>query len=286
MPNYQRVLQYIYLTRLHKPIGIFLLLWPTLWALWIAGRGQPNPSIALVFILGVILMRSAGCVMNDFADRQIDGHVQRTRTRPLATGHVKTMEALILASCLAMLAFLLVLTCNTLTIMLSFVGVILAIIYPFLKRVTHLPQLGLGLAFSWGVPMAFAAQTGQINRAAWFLFITAVVWPLIYDTIYAMVDREDDIRVGVKSTAVLLNAMDTLVLGLLQVLFVMMLFIVGLLYQLALPYYLSIFVTMIFFTYQQWLMKNRSPDQCWRAFLNNNWVGLVIFIGIVLSYAS
>lgn len=285
MLTHQRLTQYAYLMRLHKPIGIFLLLWPTLWALWLSARGQPSPNVVTVFVLGVIMMRSAGCVVNDFADRHIDGHVRRTRMRPLVSGQVTTTEAITLALFLTFLAFLLVLTFNPLTVMLSFVGAALAIIYPFLKRVTNLPQVGLGLAFSWGVPMAFAAHTGHVDRAAWFLFITAVIWPLIYDTMYAMVDREDDMRIGVKSTAIFLNAMDAVVIGLLQLLFIVMLVIVGLLYRMQLPFYLAIIVVFCFFAYQQWLIKDRIPSQCFRAFTNNNWVGLAIYIGIVLSYS-
>jgi len=284
MLAHHKVIQYAYLMRLHRPIGIFLLLWPTMWALWIAGRGEPTPDIVLVFVLGVIMMRSAGCVVNDYADRHIDGHVKRTRLRPLVSGRVTTTEAILLAITLVVLAFLLVLTCNPLTVMLSFVGAALGFIYPFLKRMTNLPQVGLGLAFSWGVPMAFAAQTAHVDRAAWFLFITAVIWPLIYDTMYAMVDREDDMRIGVKSSAVMLNAMDTVVIGLLQILFLVMLIIVGLMYRLESPFYLSLIVVMMFFVYQQWLIKDRLPANCLRAFLNNNWVGIAIFLGIVLSY--
>jgi len=282
--THHKIIQYAYLMRLHRPIGIFLLLWPTMWALWIASRGVPCLNLVFVFVMGVIMMRSAGCVVNDFADRHIDGYVARTRMRPLATGRVTTTEAILLAITLTLMAFLLVLTCNMLTIMLSLVGGVLAVVYPFLKRLTNLPQIGLGLAFSWGVPMAFAAQMGYIDGAAWFLFITAVIWPLIYDTMYAMADREDDIRIGVKSSAIFLNSMDTVVIGLLQSLFIVMLVIVGLMHRLDFPFYFSTIIVALFFTYQQWLIKDRDPSNCIRAFLNNNWVGITIFLGIVLSY--
>lgn len=231
-------------------------------------------------------MRSAGCVMNDFADRDFDGHVARTKNRPLATGQVSTREALALAGVLGLIAFLLVLTCNTLTIMLAFVGAGLAIIYPFLKRITHLPQLGLGLAFSWGVPMAFAATNQKVSMAAWILFFTCVIWPVIYDTLYAMVDRNDDLTIGVKSTAILFNEMDKLIIALMQCLFFVLMIMVGLMFGLHIIYYVALVIAAGLFVYQQWLIKDRTPMLCFKAFLNNNWVGLVIFFGIVLSYQS
>lgn len=280
----QQLKQYAYLMRLNKPIGILLLLWPTLWALWLANHGTPSPKLLFIFIAGVILMRSAGCVVNDFADRHVDGHVARTKHRPLATGQVSVTEAIILAGLLGLMAFLLVLTCNTLTILLAFVGAALAIIYPFLKRITHLPQFGLGLAFSWGVPMAFAASTGRVDLSAWLLFFTCVLWPVIYDTLYAMVDRNDDLTIGVKSTAILFNEMDKLIIVLLQCLFLVAMVMVGLMFNLRAIYYASLIIAAILFLYQQWLIKDRTPMLCFRAFLNNNWVGCVVFLGIVLSY--
>lgn len=282
----ERVIQYAYLIRLNKPIGILLLLWPTLWALWLSTNGSPHKKILVIFVLGVFLMRSAGCVINDFADRKVDGHVERTKLRPIASGKVSVFEALTLAALLALCAFLLVLLCNKLTIMLAFVGAALAFIYPFLKRFTHLPQFGLGIAFSWGVPMAFAAQTGEVETSGWFLFLTCIVWPVIYDTMYAMVDKEDDVAIGVKSTAILFNDMDKLIVGLLQGLFIVMLIMVGLMFELEPIYYFSIAVVTLLFIYQQWLIKDRDSRRCFRAFLNNNWVGLVIFAGIVLSYQT
>lgn len=282
----EKLKNYAYLVRLHKPIGILLLLWPTLWALWLASRGSPSPKLLFIFITGVIIMRSAGCIVNDFADRHVDGHVERTRHRPLATGQVSVREALMLAALLGAMAFILVLACNTFTILLAFVGAALAIIYPFLKRITHLPQLGLGLAFSWGVPMAFAATNGRVGLSAWLLFSTCVLWPVIYDTLYAMVDRNDDLTIGVKSTAILFNEMDKLIIALLQCLFVIAMVMVGLMFNLHLIYYVSLIVVAILFIYQQWLIKDRTPMLCFKAFLNNNWVGFVIFLGIVLSYQT
>lgn len=279
-----RLSQYAYLMRLDKPIGTLLLLWPTLWALWLASAGHPNNTVLFVFVAGVILMRSAGCVMNDVADREVDGKVKRTRNRPLATGKVTMAEAVLLIVLLGLSAFLLVLLCNSLTITLAFVAVGLAIIYPFMKRFTYLPQLGLSAAFTWGVPMAFAAETGAVSLSAWFLFFTGMVWPVIYDTMYAMVDREDDLKVGIKSTAILFDQMDKCVVALLQLLFVMMLVIVGLMFRLNRYYYVSLIFVSLLFIYQQWLIKDRDPEKCFSAFLNNNWVGFAIFVGILSSY--
>ncbi len=280
----KRLLQYAYLSRLHKPVGIMLLLWPTLWALWLAGLGKPNFFILFIFIAGVILMRSAGCVVNDIADHEFDKHVERTKERPLAAGKLSVKEAYLFAATLAFIAFSLVLFCNWFTISLAIVGAALAVIYPLLKRYTHLPQLGLGLAFSWGVPMAFAAQTNSLSLKVWFLFVTAALWPVIYDTMYAMVDRNDDIKIGIKSTAILFNTMDRLIIGLLQILFVIMLIIVGLMFNLKLPYYLSLIIVTLLFVYQQWLIRKRQRENCFYAFTNNNLVGFAIFMGILSSY--
>lgn len=280
----ERLPEYAYLMRLDKPIGILLLLWPTLWAVWLATLGHPSPKILFVFIAGVILMRSAGCVMNDIADRHIDKHVHRTRHRPLTAGKVTTREAILLMLFLAALAFLLVLLCNVLTIMLAIVGAILAVIYPFMKRFTHLPQVGLGVAFSWGVPMAFAATNDAISASAWVLFFATLIWPVIYDTMYAMVDRSDDLRMGVKSTAILFAEKDVFIILVLQTLFLIMLMMVGLLYGLHSAYYIALGSVALLFFYQYHLIKHRHPDACFRAFLNNNWVGFVIFTGIVMSF--
>lgn len=223
----QRLLQYAYLMRLNKPVGILLLLWPTLWALWLASAGHPEGKLLFIFVLGVILMRSAGCIINDFADRHVDGFVKRTCNRPLASGKIRVFEALILFMLLGLLALLLVLQLNKLTILYAFIGAALTLVYPFMKRFTHLPQLGLGLAFAWGIPMVFAATQGKLSWSAWFLFMTAVLWPVIYDTLYAMTDREDDIKVGIKSTAILFGQADRIIIGILQILFLMCLTVVG-----------------------------------------------------------
>lgn len=281
----QQLPHYIHLMRLDKPIGTLLLLWPTLWALWLASHGKPDGKIVAIFMLGVLLMRSAGCVVNDFADRHIDSHITRTQNRPFATGKVTAKEVLSLAGVLTLSAFALVLMCNILTIKLAFIGVILAFTYPFMKRFTYFPQLGLGLAFTWGIPMAFAAQLGEVTFGAWVLYATGIIWPIIYDTIYAMVDRHDDLKIGVKSTAVLFDYMDKFMVGLLQTLFLAMLIIVGLIFRLHIIYYLSLILVAILFVFQQWLIRNRDPDRCFRAFLNNNWVGVAIFLGILLNYS-
>lgn len=279
-----RLLQYAYLVRLHKPIGILLLLWPTLWALWIAGRGHPEFKNLMVFIAGVILMRSAGCAINDIFDRDFDKHVMRTKSRPLASGKISLKEALAIALILSGIAFCFVLFCNRLTIFYALGGALFVAIYPLLKRYTHLPQLGLGVAFSWGVPMAFAAERGQVQLCDWFFFLTCTLWPVIYDTMYAMVDRSEDIKIGVKSTAILFNFMDRVIIGLLQFLFLCMLVIVGLMYRLHPVYYGSLLIVGVLFLYQQWLLKDRVPALCFKAFLNNNWVGLAIFVGIFLNF--
>lgn len=279
----KKIPQYALLMRLDKPIGFLLLLWPTLWALWLSSKNHPDTRIVTIFVLGVFLMRSAGCILNDLADRRFDGFVNRTQQRPLITGKVSVREAICLALFLILLAFLLVLQCNWLTIQLSFLALLLAWIYPFLKRFTHLPQLGLGLAFSFGVPMAFASQLNEISTSSLLLFITAVIWPIIYDTMYAMVDRDDDLRIGVKSTAILFQSYNNLFIGLLQLIFLFLLCCVGHTFNLKPIYYLSIMISAILFFYQQILINNAIPKNCFKAFLNNNWVGLSIFLGIVLS---
>lgn len=276
--------QYLILMRLHKPIGIFLLLWPTLWALCIASEGQPDPWVALVFILGVILMRSAGCVINDYADMRFDPHVQRTRNRPLATGRVKPKEALILFAVLVSMAFALVLTLNWLTIALSLVAGFLAATYPYMKRHTYLPQVYLGLAFGWAVPMSFAAQTGEVPSAAWLLLIATVLWTTAYDTIYAMVDRADDLRIGVRSTAILFGEADRLIIAVIQITTVLALIFVGQHLELGWRYYSGVAVAAVLMAYQQYIIRARDGMQCFRAFLNNNWVGAAVFAGIIWHY--
>ena len=279
-----RLIEYSKLMRLNRPIGILLLLWPTLWALWIAAEGLPRLDVLLVFLCGVVLMRSAGCVLNDIADRRIDPHVSRTRSRPLVTGTVSPVEALLVACCLLILAFLLVLTMNTLTIKLAFVAVILAGIYPFMKRYTYLPQFFLGLAFGWSIPMAFAAQTGAIPQIAWVLLIANVLWSVVYDTMYAIADREDDLRIGVKSTAILFDDADRVIIGIIQVLVLITLFMIGHQAKLGELYFYGLAIASCFFMYQLWLIKDRKPERCIQAFLNNNWFGMTIFSCLFFNY--
>jgi 4-hydroxybenzoate polyprenyltransferase len=280
----ERLRQYALLMRLHKPIGILLLLWPTLWALWIAAAGHPDMRVLVVFVLGVVLMRSAGCVINDYADRNIDPHVRRTRERPIAAGRVTSREALVLFAVLCLLAFMLVLLMNRLTVLLSLVGVLLAATYPFTKRYTHLPQVYLGAAFGWAVPMVFAAQTGAVPTVAWLIFIANVLWATVYDTMYAMVDREDDLRIGVKSTAILFGTADRLLIGLLQVLLMACLVWVGMWAGLGPMYYTGLAAAAVFALYQQYLIRARQPERCFQAFLNNNWFGAAVFAGIAAHY--
>lgn len=271
--------------RFDKPIGILLLLWPALWALWIAGAGQPSLKAVLAIALGTVLMRAAGCVINDYADRDFDPHVERTRQRPIAAGEVSPKEALWLFVGLCLAAFLLVLQLNTLSIALSFPGAFLAASYPFTKRLTHLPQAYLGIAFGWAVPMAFAAERGEIPIDAWVLFSATAVWALIYDTMYAMVDREDDLKIGVKSTAILFGQNDRLIIGLFQLLMLGLLFQAGQNAGLGLFYHAGLMGGLVFFGYQQWLIRKREKVLCFRAFLNNNWFGASLFAGIALDYA-
>jgi len=279
-----RLGEYALLMRLHRPIGIYLLLWPTLWALWLAGQGQPPRGVVLVFVLGVVLMRSAGCVINDIADRKFDPHVTRTRDRPLAAGRVSLSEAIALLLTLCLLAFALVLTQNTLTIQLAFAGLALALSYPFMKRFHSLPQVHLGAAFGWAIPMAYAAVIGELPAVAWLLFLGNVLWSVIYDTQYAMVDREDDLRIGVKSTAILFGKHDRRIIGYLQIALLAVLILIGLLAGRGGAYYLGLFVAAWFALYQQYLIRNREPAACFQAFLNNNAFGLTVFCGLLLDF--
>jgi len=280
----QRLVAYGYLVRLNRPIGILLLMWPALWALWIAGEGKPQWTVVLIFILGVALMRSAGCAINDFADRKIDGKVERTRGRPLATGLVSPMEAVGIFVAISLMAFALVLFLNQETVLMSFVAVTLAAVYPFMKRYTHLPQLVLGMAFGWAVPMAYTALTGTVAPEGWLLYIAAVIWALIYDTEYAMVDRADDLRIGVKSTAILFGESDRLMIGLLQSAMLGLMVLVGAKLELGLYYYLGVVAGSLVFLRQQYLIRKRDPDGCFRAFIGNNYFGMVVFIGLVADY--
>ncbi len=274
---------YIRLARLHKPIGIFLLLWPTMWALWLAKPGVPDVSLIVIFVLGVIVMRSAGCVINDFADRHFDKHVARTKDRPLTSGKITTRSAGILFFILMLIAFGLVLFLNRFTILLAFAGALFASVYPFLKRVTHLPQVGMGVSFAWGVPMAFAAQNNVITSADWQVFLAVAVWAVMYDTLYAMTDRADDIKIGVKSTAILFGTFDRVIVGCLQIASILLFINIGYLFHLEKIYFVSVMGAALLFGYQQWLIRDRNPAHCFKAFLNNNWVGAIIFLGIILS---
>ena len=273
------------LMRFDKPIGILLLMWPTWWALLLAGAGHPSVRNIIIFTTGVVLMRAAGCVMNDIADRDFDPHVERTRLRPLASGELRLGQAIGAFLVLMFLAFLLVLLTNALTIKLAFVGAALAASYPFFKRVTHLPQIVLGVAFGWGIPMAFAAESGQLPWYAWWLLAINTVWSVIYDTLYAMVDRDDDLAVGVKSTAILFGKNDLLLVGLLMVLMIIMLVGLGMILELLWPWYMGLLLAALLFIWQLFIARTRDRDACFRAFLNNNWVGLAIFAGLAGHYA-
>lgn len=280
----QRLGAYARLMRLHRPIGIYLLLWPAMWALWMASDGRPDPLVLGVFVAGVVLMRSAGCVINDYADRDFDPHVSRTRDRPIATGEVAPAEALKLFAVLVLLSFLLVLLMNRLTLYLSFGALALAMLYPFMKRYTYLPQVVLGAAFSWAIPMVYAAQTGTVPREAWLLYVIAVVWTTAYDTMYGMVDREDDLKIGIKSTAILFGDADRLIIGIMQAIVILGLFLLGNQISLGAFYYMGVTVAAGLSVYQQVLIRERQPQACFQAFLNNHWLGMVVFIGIVVDF--
>ena len=275
---------YSRLMRIDRPIGSLLLLWPTYWALWIAAQGTPSLHILIVFTAGVFLMRAAGCVINDFADRNFDGHVERTKHRPLPSGDVTEKEAKILFAALVGLSFLLVLSLNTMTIWLSVAGLALAWIYPFVKRVSHLPQVVLGAAFGWSIPMGFSAVSESLPLVCWLLFLVNIIWSVIYDTQYAMVDRNDDLKIGVKSTAILFGQYDKLIIGLLQIVMVGLLVVIGSLANLGMVYYGSLVLAAALFVYQQQLMVNRERAPCFKAFMNNDYVGFILFIGMVISY--
>jgi 4-hydroxybenzoate polyprenyltransferase len=273
------------LMRIDKPIGVWLLLWPTLWALWLAGKGHPDQGLFVVFIFGVFIMRSAGCVLNDFVDRKIDPYVERTRTRPIASGAVAPAEALTLFAALGLIAIGLASMLNPPAQLLAIVAATLTVIYPFIKRFVSVPQFFLGAAFGWAVPMAFAAQTGDTPQLAWLVFGTALVWAVIYDTFYAMVDRDDDRKVGVKSTALLFGDMDLFVIAGLQLVMLVALVLIGLRAELGFWYYLSVAVSACLMAWHQWLARDRSPAGCFAAFRHNHYIGLVVFIGIVLHYS-
>lgn len=275
---------YWLLMRADKPIGTYLLLWPTLWGLWVAAEGLPPWHILLVFVLGVYLMRAAGCVINDYADRHVDGKVKRTSQRPLVTGQVTEKGALILFFGLVFVSFLLVLTLNISTILMSVIAVLLAACYPFMKRFTYLPQFVLGAAFSWAIPMAFTAVTGTVPWWAWGLYIVNLLWTVAYDTMYAMVDRDDDLKIGVKSTAILFGTYDKLIIGLLQLLTLGLLMALAMHLNWSWPVYVAMLVALGLFGYQQWSIRDRQRDACFKSFLHNNYVGMVIFIGLAIHY--
>jgi 4-hydroxybenzoate polyprenyltransferase len=275
---------YAELMRLHKPIGIFLLLWPTLWALWLASYGRPNEHVFVVFVLGVVLTRSAGCVINDYADRDFDARVQRTKDRPLATKRLEPGEALFVFAGLALLALSLVLTLDRKALLFALGGAAMIVTYPFFKRFFVLPQAYLGAAFSWSIPMAYAAQTGTVPRLAWLLFIANILWTTAYDTMYAMVDREDDLKIGIKSSAILFGDADCAMIGLIQTMTLLALLLVGLDMQLSFWYYVGLSGAALFALYQQVLISDREPQACLRAFLNNNYFGMSVFLGIVLHF--
>jgi 4-hydroxybenzoate polyprenyltransferase len=281
-----RLWLYAQLIRLEKPIGFYLLLWPTLWALAIAAEGAPDPWVLFVFVAGTLLMRSAGCAINDYADRDLDLHVARTRDRPLTSGKISAREALAVFTVLSLAAFALVLTLDRFTIELSFIGIALAASYPFMKRFHYLPQVHLGAAFGWAVPMAFAAETGGLPKMAWLLYVATIIWAVAYDTMYSMVDREDDLRVGMKSTAILFGDYDRLMVGLFQLLFLLALLLAGLDLEMTTPYYLGLAAAALLLVYQQFLIADRVPAHCFLAFINNHWVGALVFAGIIVHYYS
>ncbi len=276
---------YFRLMRVDKPVGIYLLLWPTLWALFLAQGGLPRIDLLIIFVVGVSIMRSAGCVINDYADRKIDKLIERTQHRPIASGEVSVKSALVLFFVLMMGAFGLVLMTNSLTIQLAFVAAGLAILYPFTKRWTHLPQFVLGMAFAMSVPMVFAATNGIVPDGAWWLFTASVIWTVIYDTMYAMADREEDLKIGVKSTAVLFAKFDKLIIGLLQICLLLVFFKISEIFDLNVFYDISLILSAFLMIYHQFLIKNREKTACFRAFLHNNFIGMVVFIGIALSVA-
>ena len=281
----RRATEYARLMRLDRPVGTWLLLWPALWALWIAGAGRPKPRVLIVFVLGVVVMRAAGCVINDFADRNIDPHIRRTRDRPLAARRVSPAEALVLFALLNLIALYLVTRLDAYTVKLACIGALLTVSYPFVKRVFPMPQLYLGISFGgWSVLMAFAAETGALPRVAWVLYIAAVMWAAIYDTIYAMVDREDDLKFGVKSSAILFADMDKALIGAMQLMMLYALVLVGRNMQFGRWYYAGVVAAALLFLWQQWLIRRREPAGCLRAFLNNQYVGVAIFAGILLQY--
>ncbi len=275
---------YAQLTRLDKPIGIWLLLWPTLWALWIASHGRPDGRLFIIFVVGTVLMRSAGCAINDYADRSFDPRVERTRDRPLAAGRITTVEALLLFAALSLTALSLVLQLNKLTLLFALAGAALAVTYPFIKRFLAVPQLYLGITFGWGIPMAFAAQLERVPRVAWLLLLANMLWVTVYDTMYAMVDRNDDVRIGVRSTAILFGDSDRHIIAALQLLTLLSLYLVGGMMRMTSWYYAGLMAGALFFMHHLWLIRARAREACFQAFLNNHYFGMSVFLGIALNY--
>jgi 4-hydroxybenzoate polyprenyltransferase len=276
--------EYARLMRLDRPVGIWLLLWPTLWAVWVASRGKPKPQVFLIFVIGTVLMRSAGCAINDYADRSFDPHVARTRNRPLAAGRISTIEALVLFTILSLSALVLALQLNRLTLLLAVAGAFLAISYPFVKRFLSVPQMYLGITFGWGIPMAFAAQLENVPRVAWLMLLANMLWVTVYDTIYAMVDRDDDIKIGVRSTAILFGDSERHIIAILQGMTLVSLYLAGKIIGLGGWYETGLAAAACFFIYQLWLIRARDRAACFQAFLNNQYVGMSVFIGILLQY--
>ena len=272
------------LMRLERPIGTYLLLWPTLWALWFASAGRPTLDNLLIFSLGVVVMRAAGCVINDYADRHVDGEVERTKQRPLPSGEVRASTALGLFFALLLVALILVLLTNKLTIVLAFGGAAAATLYPFLKRITHWPQLGLGIAWAWSTPMAFAAHNNALPVELWTIFAAVVLWTIAFDTYYAMVDRDDDLQIGIKSTAILFGRYDLLIIALLQLAVLVLLVVSGMLFQRGLIYFAGLVVAAGYFFNQHRISRGREREACFKAFLSNNRVGMIIFIGLATDY--
>jgi 4-hydroxybenzoate polyprenyltransferase len=280
----QRLPHFIHLTRLHKPEGTILLLWPALWGLWLAADGLPDIRLLVIFIAGAFVMRAAGCVINDFADRHIDAHVRRTSYRPIATGKIRPWEALTLFAVLSLIGLGLVLLTNTLTLQMACIGAVIIAVYPFMKRYTHLPQVVLGLAWGWTIPMAFAAQANELPPPLWTLVVGVLTWTMVFDTFYAMVDRDDDLKIGVKSTAILFGEQDLPIIAILQGMTVLAFILTGASFSLGGWYFLSVGGVAALFIYQLAIARHRDRDACFRAFLNNRWVGVTLFAGLVLDY--
>lgn len=285
LPRLRATMQdYIQLTRLDRPVGIWLLLWPTLWALWLASRGKPDARLFIIFVSGTVLMRSAGCAINDYADRSFDPHVKRTQSRPLAAGRISTTEALVLFAALSLTALGLALQLNKATLLLAVFGAGLAVTYPFIKRFLSVPQMYLGITFGWGIPMAFAAQLETVPRAGWLLLLANVLWVTVYDTIYAMVDRDDDVKIGVRSTAILFGDSDRHIIAALQAMTLLALYLIGGIMRMGPWYYGGLVAGAIFFLHHLWLIRGRDRQACFQAFLNNNYFGMSVFLGIALNY--